>query len=93
MAKKPTPPLMPVKFPEANRNLLSPDGLSADECSALWVYTDGSQCISCWKLNLWQRLAILFHGKVWLSVLSGQSQPPVWLCCGRTVFVTEEKHE
>lgn len=31
------------------------------------------------------------NGKVWLSVLSGHTQPPVWLDCTKTVFLPTEK--
>lgn len=37
------------------------------------------------KFGFQKRIALLF-GKVWLSVLSGGSQPPVWLDCDNTVF-------
>lgn len=85
--KKPSPPMFPVKFPEANRNLLKPDGMTDEECGSLWVYTDGVTCISCWELNWRARLSALFHGRVWLSVLSGGTQPPVWLTTAKTVFI------
>ena len=78
--------MVPVKFKEANRKLLKPDNMTDEECSALWVYTDGKQCISCWKLSWKQRIKALLFGKVWLSVLSGCTQPPVWLDCDKTVF-------
>lgn len=71
--------MIPVKFPEANRELTGSH-------RSLWVYTDGKQCISCWKLSWKQRLKALLFGKVWLSVLSGGTQPPVWLDCDKTVF-------
>lgn len=78
--------MIPVKFKEANLNLLRPNNMTAEECSSLWVYTDGKQCISCWKLSWKQRLKALLFGRVWLSVLSGTTQPPVWLDCDNTVF-------
>lgn len=78
--------MIPVKFPEANKNLLKPHNMTDAECSSLWVYTDGMQCISCWKLSWKQRLKALLFGKVWLSVRSGVTQPPVWLDCDKTVF-------
>ena len=37
---KPLPPLMPVKFPQANRNLTKPANMTDEECHSLWVYTD-----------------------------------------------------
>ena len=84
--KKPKMPAFPVKFPEANRNLLKPDNMTDDECGSLWVHTDGVTCISCWKLSWRARLSALFHGRVWLAVLSGGTQPPVWIDATKTVF-------
>ena len=78
--------MKPIKFKQANKNLLKPDSMTDEECSSLWVFTDGGQCVSCWKLSWKQRLAALFFGKVWLGVLSGSTQPPVWLDCTKTVF-------
>ena len=78
--------MTPIKFKEANMNLLRPHNMTKEECSSLWVYSDGRQCISCWKLSWKQRLKALLFGKVWLSVLSGSTQPPVWLDCDNTVF-------
>lgn len=82
--------MKPIKFEEANRQLLKPSNMTDEECKPLWVYTDGLQCISCWKMSFKQRLLALLYGKVWLSVYSGQTQPPVWLDCDKTVFVNEE---
>lgn len=78
--------MIPIKFPEANKNLTKPNDMTDSECRSLWVYTDGKQCISCWKLSWRQRIKALLFGKVWLSVLSGGTQPPVWLDCDKTVF-------
>lgn len=82
--------MKPVKFKEANKNLLKPDSMTDEECSSLWVYTDGVQCVSCWRLTFKERMCVLLFGKVWLSVLSGHTQPPVWLDCSKTVFVKEK---
>lgn len=76
----------PIKFEEANKNLLKPLSMTDEECSSLWVYSDGEQCISCWKLGWKERIAALLFGKVWLSVLSGSTQPPVWIDSCKTVF-------
>lgn len=78
--------MKPIKFKQANKNLLKPESMTDEECSSLWVYTDGAQCVSCWQLSFKQRLSALIFGKVWLSVLSGSTQPPVWLDCTREVF-------
>lgn len=76
----------PIKFEEANKNLLKPSSMADEECNSLWVYSDGEQCISCWKLGWKERIAALLFGKVWLSVLSGSTQPPVWIDSCKTVF-------
>lgn len=56
--------MKPIKFKEANKNLLKPQSMTDDECSSLWVYTDGEQCISCWKMNWKQRIMALLFGRV-----------------------------
>ena len=88
--RKPMPPLTPVKFPQANKSLLKPASMTDDECSSLWVYTDGNSCVSCWQLSFRQRLSALMHGNVWLCVLSGQTQPPVWMDVSKTVFSEQD---
>lgn len=78
--------MTPVKFKEANKNLLKPSNMSDDECGSLWVFNDGEQCISCWKVPFWKRIKLIFHGKVWLSIMSGNTQPPCWVDVDTTVF-------
>lgn len=78
-----------IKFKQANRNLTKPQNMTDEECSSLWVFSDNRECISCWKLSFRERLSALFFGRVWLSVLSGSTQPPVWLGCERTPFLKE----
>lgn len=88
--------MYPVSFVEHNRVLESPpnwDSESSGECGSLPCFTDGFQTISLWKLNWIERLQILWRGKLWLSVLSGSTQPPVWLTTERTPFVTDSKEQ
>lgn len=77
--------MKPIKFEQATKVLQKPGAMTDDECSALHVWSDGKQCVSCWKASLKERLFILFTGKVYLSVLSGKTQPPVWIA-GERVF-------
>lgn len=81
--------MIAIKFKEANKNLLKPESMTDEECGSLWVYSDGRQCISCWRLTWKERIKALLFGKVWLSVLCGYTQPPVWLACDGTVFIKE----
>ena len=83
--------MKPIKFKEANKNLIKPESMTDDECGSLWVFNDGRQCISCWNMTFRQRIKALIWGRVWLSVMSGQTQPPVWVDCDKTIFKKEEK--
>lgn len=47
--------------------------------------------MSCWRLTWKERIKALLFGKVWLGVLSGFTQPPVWMVCDKTVFTQEDK--
>ena len=76
----------PMKFEQANKNLLKPEGMTDEECGELPVFTDGTQCISLWKMSWRERLSALFFGKIWLFVHSGQTQPPVLLMAAREIF-------
>lgn len=64
----------PVDFEESNRTLMG--GGDADD---LRVFSDGRQSVSCWKLTFMGALKLLFTRRIWLGVLSGNSQPPVWM--------------
>jgi hypothetical protein len=78
--------MKPVKFKEQNQQLGPPPGMSEDECSPLPVFTDGKQCISCWELSPEEIEKVKRTGRIWLSVVSGQTQPPVWMSAEETVF-------
>tara|TARA_R110002126_G_scaffold26344_2_gene89119 strand:- start:277 stop:534 length:258 start_codon:yes stop_codon:yes gene_type:complete len=81
-----------VKFKEATIELKKPSSMTDDQCSGLHIYqTDDGTCISCWKTTFWQRLKFLFHGKIWLGILSGKTQPPVWIDCTKTVFINQNE--
>ena len=87
--------MKPIKFKEATKNLLKPSSMTDDECSSLWVHCDGKECTSCWKMNWKDRIRAVLHGRIWLSVLSGNTQPPVCVSCAKTIFVEvkEADHE
>ena len=78
--------MKPMKFKQANKDLLKPRNMTDDECGTLPVYSDGFQCISCWKPSFRERLSILIFGKAWLYVLSGETQPPVSIEGIKTIF-------
>ena len=76
----------PMNFEQANKNLLKPEGMTDEECGSLPVFSDGTQCISLWKMTWRERLSALFFGKIWLSIYSGHTQPPVWLMAKNEIF-------
>jgi len=71
--------MKPVSFDYSNKTL-QPSGREYSEnitgVSPLPIWTDGEQCISCWAMSLRERLCALFFGRVWLALLSGETQPP-----------------
>lgn len=83
--------MKPIKFKEATVELKKPESMTDEECGSLHIcQTEEGTCISCWTVPFWQRVKFLFHGKIWLGVLSGKTQPPVWLDCTKTVFIKED---
>ncbi len=80
----------PAPFKESNRTLRKPDSMTDEECGSLDVFTDGKVCISCWQLSFAERIQLLLFGRLWLCIVSGPTQPPVWLRVCKTVFVKEK---
>ena len=68
--------MTPTNFPESNKNLLAPKGQEAT-CGSLPVYSDGTNCISCWKPTFKEWVKFIFQRKVWVWVQSGKTQPPI----------------
>lgn len=81
----------PISFKESNRILNKPASMTDEECSSLPVYNDGSLSVSCWRGSIIDRLRFLLTGKIWLGVLSGHTQPPVWIDTSYPFQTPEEK--
>lgn len=64
--------MKPIEFPEQTKKLEGRWGIDG-----LPIWGNGSVCVSCWKPSLRERLVILFGGPIWVSVLSGKTQPPI----------------
>ena len=77
--------MKPIDFAQSTKVLQRPSTMAESECQSLPVWNDGKQCVSCWKATFKERLNILLTGKVWLGVLSGKTQPPVFVA-GERVF-------
>ena len=78
--------MKPLHFKEATIELKKPENMTDEECSSLWIHRQDNTCISLWTVSLWERLKFLFHGHIWIGILSGQTQPPIWLDCKNTIF-------
>jgi hypothetical protein len=79
-----------IDFPEANRKLGAPVGMTAEEVGTLPVYADGQQCISCWQPTEQEREAIAAGLPIYLGVLVSSNpakpaftQPPVFATVGK----------
>jgi len=71
--------MKPIKFEESNKSLSRPRGTTAEQCSSLPILQVDDFCISLWQAGWRERLRFLFTGRIWLSVWSGVTQPPVKL--------------
>lgn len=71
--------MKPVTFKHHSKILAKPVSMTEEQCESLPILQLGDTNISCWKAGWKDRLRILFTGKVWLGVLSGTSQPPVYV--------------
>jgi len=81
----------PGQFKQSTKKLGPPKGMTKEECGDLPVWTDGTQVISLWKMSWRERFSALFFGRIWLSVYSGQTQPPVWLMATKEIFKEEKQ--
>ncbi|RKD61539.1 hypothetical protein [Rhizobium sp. WW_1] len=65
----------PVHFHGANMLLGPPKG--SENVGELHTYTNGRCSVSCWEFSPEELAEIVRTGRVFVSIFSGQSQPPV----------------
>ena len=62
--------MKPIKFKESNITLAK----DQPEYQQLPIHRDGKdnegKVTSCWKLSRWERIKLLFTGKLWLSMMT-----------------------
>lgn len=63
--------MTPIEFPQQT-DILAKD---QPEYLNLPCYLDDIEFISCWSLTVWERLLLLFTGRVWIRQLHFGSQP------------------
>ena len=69
--------MSPIEFKQQNIVFTAPAGME-DKVEQLPAFRGEGQVISCWHLSFWERLKLLFTGRLWFSVI-GNAQPPIWL--------------
>lgn len=67
----------PVDFQGANTVLRPPTG--SDSILPLPIFRNGACCVSCWQLTDDEIAEIVRTKRVFLSVFSGKTQPPVYV--------------
>jgi len=81
--------MKPIDFKYSNCVLKQSDAEYSENVESvvdLPVWSDGEQCVSCWKLTFRERLSVLIFGHVWLALLSGNTQPPACVVATRRYF-------
>lgn len=78
--------MKPIYFKESTNTLSKPKNMTDEQCKPLPIYTDGKECISCWKPSFKEKLCLLFGAKIWLGVLCGHTQPPVRITIKKNIF-------
>ncbi|ESY89038.1 hypothetical protein X739_00645 [Mesorhizobium sp. LNHC220B00] len=66
-----------VDFPQSNQFLGPPSGV--ENVSGLRTFTNGHCSVSCWQLSDEEVDEIVSTRRVFISVLSGKTQPPVFV--------------
>ena len=67
----------PVNFIGANVIMRAPEG--AENVQDMHVFRSRHSCVSCWELSADELAEINRTGRVFLSVLMGGAQPPVYV--------------
>ncbi|MCC2608374.1 hypothetical protein [Neorhizobium petrolearium] len=74
----------PVAFQGANMVLRAPKG-QEETVQDLHTFTNGLCSVSCWELSAEELAEVTRTGRIFLSVFSGRTQPPVFLGSENTV--------
>ncbi|RVM91480.1 hypothetical protein [Sinorhizobium meliloti] len=74
---------IPVQFSGANMLLRAPEG--AENVSDMHTFTNGMCSVSCWELSAEELAEVNRTGRIYLSVFSGRTQPPVFVGDEETV--------
>lgn len=59
--------MLPVKFDGMNVTYAESQP-QYEPLPALKLNTENGEVISCWRMGFWERIQVLFTGRVWLSM-------------------------
>jgi len=61
--------MKPIKFKHQNK-VYAEDQPQYQPLPVLKIDGAEGNVISCWKLSFWERLRVLFFGKIWMNLMS-----------------------
>jgi hypothetical protein len=67
----------PIDFEGSNLVMRAPEG--AESVQDMHVYRTRHSCVSCWTVTAEELAEIATTGRIFLSVLAGGQQPPVYV--------------
>lgn len=81
--------MKPVEFEGYNAVLRKPSYMTDEECGSLPILRLDGFCISCWRMTWRERLKVIVTGRIWLGILSGDTQPPVYFAVNKPFKIQE----
>jgi hypothetical protein len=77
-----------IKFKESNKRLTGVKDVQGNKYPDLFFkhMLPSGNMISCFKAPIRQRIAFLFHGKIWISIPNQKVHPPISVNCVPSVF-------
>lgn len=69
----------PVDFKGSNKTLLPPKGYTKEQVIPMYIFTNNVACVSKWKLSEEALKEAVETGCLFISLLSGQTQPPIFI--------------
>ena len=91
--------MIPIEFKQQTVVLQKPSNMTDEQCGSMPILQlQNGTCVSCWRMNWKERLRILLTGIVWVGVLSGKTQPPIYVAASQPfsdedAFATKEAIE
>lgn len=69
----------PVEWSGSNKVLTPPKGTTEEQVSRMEIFTNNVICVSKWELSRETIEEVLKTGCLFISVISGSTQPPIFI--------------